>query len=200
MSERSTAKWVQPVVDYTGLACFALGYIIKRDILMASWGLAIGSAIGLIVGLIMQRKLPLMPLVTGLLAIVFASLTLIFHNSFFVKIKLTVVDSLFAIILLGGVAMGKRPLKAVLGAALKMSDGAWKTLTLRYGFYCVFLAVANSILALNPSTFSDDVYVAFRTIAVPIMTVLFSLAQTPFLMREMKDEEAAHDLPPPPAS
>ena len=200
MTERSTAKWVQPVVDYTGLACFALGYIIKRDILMASWGLAIGSAIGLIVGLIMQRKLPIMPLVTGVLAIVFASLTLIFHNSFFVKIKLTVVDTLFAIILLGGVAIGKRPLKAVLGAALKMSDPAWRTLNLRYGFYCVFLAVANSILALNPQTFSDDVYVAFRTIAVPVMTVLFSLAQTPFLMREMKDEEAAHDLPPPPAS
>ena len=200
MSERSTAKWVQPVVDYTGLACFALGYIIKRDILMASWGLAIGSAIGLIVGLIMQRKLAIMPLVTGVLAIVFASLTLIFHNSFFVKIKLTVVDTLFAVILLGGVAIGKRPLRAVLGAALKMSDPAWRTLNLRYGFYCVFLALANSILALNPQTFSDDVYVGFRTIAVPVMTVLFSLAQTPFLMREMKDEEAAHDLPPPPAS
>ena len=81
---RTTAKWVQPVVDYTGLAAFVIGYLIKRDLQMAAWGLAIGSVIGLAVGLIMQRKLAMMPLVTGILAIVFASLTLIFHNDFFI--------------------------------------------------------------------------------------------------------------------
>ena len=128
MTERSTAKWVQPVVDYSGLALFVVGYLIKRDLMMAAWGLAIGSVVGLIVGLIMQRKLAVMPLVTGVLAVVFAGLTLIFHNTFFLKIKLTVVDSIFAIILLGGVAMGKRPLKAVIGAAVHMSDPAWRTL------------------------------------------------------------------------
>jgi intracellular septation protein len=200
MSQASTAKWVQPVVDYSGLGLFVLVYIVKRDLQTASWGMAIGSALGLIVGFIMQRKLALMPLVTGSIAIVFASLTLIFHNTFFIKIKLTVVDTIFAAVLLGGLAIGKRPLKAVLGAAIKVSDQAWKVLTLRYGLYCAFLAISNAIIALNPAIFSDDIYVAYRTIAVPLMTVVFSLAQTPFLMREMKDEEAAHELPPPPAN
>jgi intracellular septation protein len=141
-----------------------------------------------------------MPLVTGASAIFFAGLTLIFHDSFFIKIKLTVIDSIFAALLLGGLALGKRPLKAVLGAALTMSDPAWKTLTLRYGLFCLFLAVANAVIALNPAIFSDAVWVAFRFPVVPIMTVLFSLAQTPLIMREMKDAEAADELPPPPAS
>jgi intracellular septation protein len=197
---KHAAKWVQPVVDYSGLGIFVLIFIIQRDLVMASWGLAAGSAVGLIVGFLMQRKLAWMPLVTGASAIFFASLTLIFHDSFFIKIKLTVVDSIFAVLLLGGLAMNKHPLRAVLGGAIKMSDAAWRTLTIRYGLYCVALAVANAVIALNPTIFSDAVWVAFRFPVVPIATVLFSLAQTPFLMREMKDEEAIEDVPPPPAS
>src|SRR3954462_6506682 len=101
MTERSTAKWAQPVVDYTGLGLMLVGYIVKRDLMGASAGLIVGSVIGLLIGLVMQRKLALMPLVTGVLAVVFGGLTLYFHNSFFLKIKLTVVDSIFAVILLG---------------------------------------------------------------------------------------------------
>lgn len=198
--DKTTPKWVQPVVDYTGLGLFVLAFIIKRDLLAASWGLAAGSVIGLVVGFVMQKKLAWMPLVTGASAIFFASLTLIFHDSFFIKIKLTVIDSIFAVLLLGGLAVGKRPLKAVLGAAVNLSDPAWRTLTIRYGLYCAFLALANAVIALNPKLFSDAVWVAFRFPGVPIMTVVFSLAQTPFLMREMKDPEHATDLPPPPAS
>lgn len=196
---KHTAKWVQPVVDYSGLAVFLLIYLIRRDVVVASWGLAAGSVIGLVVGFLMQRKLAIMPLATGLSAIFFAGLTLIFHDSFFIKIKLTVVDTIFAVLLLGGLAMNKHPLRAVLGGAIRMSDAAWRTLTIRYGLYCVALAVSNAIIALNPSIFSDAVWVAFRFPGVPIATVLFSLAQTPFLMREMKDEEAVEDVPPPPA-
>jgi intracellular septation protein len=200
MTERPTAKWVQPVVDYTGLGLFVIGYLIRRNLLDAAWGLAAGSVIGLAIGLVMQRKLALMPLVTGVLAVFFAGLTLYFHNSFFLKIKLTVVDTIFAIILLGGAAIGKRPLKAVIGAAVHMSDAAWRTLTIRYGLYCVFLAIANAIVALTPSI-PDAWWVAFRFPGVPIMTVLFSLAQAPFFMREMKEHpEEVSEVPPPPAS
>jgi intracellular septation protein len=200
MNDAKTAKWVQPVVDYTGLGFFVIGYLLHRNLLDAAWGLAIGSVIGLLVGLVMQRKLALMPLVTGVLAVFFAGLTLYFHNSFFLKIKLTVVDSIFAVILLGGVAIGKRPLKAVIGAAVHMSDPAWRTLNIRYGLYCVFLAVANAIVALWPGI-PDAWWVAFRFPGVPILTVLFSLAQAPFFMREMKEHpEEVGEIPPPPAS
>jgi intracellular septation protein len=200
MAERSTAKWVQPVVDYTGLGLMVIGYLIRRNLLDAAWGLAVGSVIGLVVGFAMQRKLALMPLVTAVLAVVFAALTLIFHNTFFLKIKLTIVDAIFAAVLFGGVAMGKRPLKALLGAAVHMSDAAWKSLNLRYGFFCLFLAVSNAVVAMTPSI-PDAWWVAFRFPGVPILTVLFSLAQTPFFMREMKEHpEEVEEVPPPPAS
>ncbi|HET9161149.1 MAG TPA: septation protein IspZ [Caulobacteraceae bacterium] len=200
MAERSTAKWVQPVVDYTGLGLMVVGFIYRRNMMDAAWGLVAGSVIGLIVGLIMQRKIAIMPLVTAVLAVVFAGLTLYFHNTFFLKIKLTIVDTIFAVILLGGVAIGKRPLRALLGAAVHMSDTAWKSLNIRYGLYCVFLAVANAIVALTPSI-PDSWWVAFRFPGVPILTVLFSLAQAPFFMRELKEHpEEVTEVPPPPAS
>jgi intracellular septation protein len=200
MDDAKTAKWVQPVIDYSGLALFVIGYLIRRNLLDAAWGLAVGSVLGLIVGFVMQRKLAIMPLVTGVLAVVFAGLTLVFHNTFFLKIKLTVVDTIFAVILLGGVAIGKRPLRAIFGAALHMSDAAWRTLNIRYGLYCVFLAVANAVVALTPGI-PDSVWVAFRFPVVPILTVLFTLAQTPFFMREMKEHpEEIGEVPPPPAS
>ena len=61
MTEKKEPKWVQPVVDYTGLIGFAGAYAVTRDLMQASWGLAIGSAIGLAVGLLIQRRLAWLP-------------------------------------------------------------------------------------------------------------------------------------------
>jgi intracellular septation protein len=201
-------KWAQPVVDYLGLASFAGAYAITRDLMAASWGLAIGSAVGLIVGFAVLKKLAILPLVTGVTAVVFAALALIFHNSVFIKIKLTIIDGIFAVLLLGGLAMGKAPLKSVLGPALTLSDPAWKALTLRYGLLFAALAIANEIIWRNAhpgGPWGEGTWVAFKVPGVPIIVFLFAIFQAPLIFRELKaHEEAAEaakdaDFPVPPA-
>ena len=160
--------WVKYVVDYAGLVAFAGAYFVTRDLMQASWGLAIGSVGGLAVGLIVQRKIAPLPLITGALAILFAGLALVFHDAIFIKMKLTIVDGLLAAALLGGLAMGKQPLKAVLGEALKLTDATWRKL------------------------------VFFRFPGVPILAVLFSFSQVPLMMKDLKAQEEAEVVPPPP--
>ena len=192
--------WVKYVVDYAGLVAFAGSYFVTRDLMQASWGLAIGSVGGLAVGLIVQRKIAPLPLITGALAILFAGLALVFHDAIFIKMKLTIVDGLLAAALLGGLAMGKQPLKAVLGEALKLTDVTWKKLTLNYGLFFIALAIINLgvWLASDHGYLTDGQFVFFRFPGVPILAVLFSFSQVPLMMKDLKAQEEAEVVPPPP--
>lgn len=196
-------KWVQPVVDYAGLIAFVGAYVITRDLMKASWGLAIGSAAGLAAGLIFQKRIAPLPAFTGGSAVLFASLALIFHDTIFIKIKLTIIDALLAAALLGGLAMGKAPLKAMLGDALKLTDATWRKLTVRYALFFLLLAIANEIIWRNAGEgklWTEGMWVAFRFPGVPILAVLFSLSQTPMMMKDMAAVEAGGEDPPiPPA-
>lgn len=212
MADVRGPKWVQYVVDYTGLLAMVGVYVVTRDLLTAGWGLAGGSVVGLAIGLVVQRRLAMLPLVTGLSAILFAGLALVFHNTVFLKIKLTIVDGIFTAILLGGLALGKQPLRAVLGEAIKLSDQAWTKLTFRYGVFFAFLAIVNLIVWLNGTAISgllagmgvtmdsDAIWVAFRFPGVPVMALLFSATQMPLLMKELSAAEAAEEVVVPPVS
>ena len=71
----------------------------------------------------------------------FSGLTVLFHNDFFIKIKLSIIDGILALALFIGLAMGKQPLKALLGEALKLSDETWRKLTFRYALFFAALAL-----------------------------------------------------------
>ena len=207
MADKTPPKWVQPLVDYLGLIAFAGAYLISRmsgkgDLMFASWGLAIGSAAGLAIGLIVLKKLPILPLFTGVSAIVFAGLALVVHDSIFIKIKLTIIDGILACALLAGQAMGKAPLKALLGEALKLQDATWKRLTLRYALFFAFIAVSNEIIWRNAAAhhlFTEGNWVFFRFPGVPILAVIFSFTQVPLMMKDMAAQELEESPPVPPA-
>lgn len=183
-------KAVRAIVDYGGLLAFLIGYFVSRDIVQATWWLVGGSGIALAVGLIFERRLAPFPLIAGGAALVFGGLTLIFHDARFVKMKPSVMNAAFAIALLGGLALKKNPLKALLGSSINMPDDGWRKLTFRYGLF--FAAVAG----LNEAvwrTQPDDIWVVFRFPGLMILTVLFSFSQVPLMMKYAKTSE-----PPPP--
>ena len=96
--------------------------------------------------------------------------------------------------MVGGLALKKNPLKALLGESLKMPDAAWRGLTLRYGLYFVAVAVANEVVR---NTQSDAFWVNFRTALLPLALV-FSLSQTPFMMKHLQKPEEGDATPEPP--
>jgi intracellular septation protein len=191
MSQR-TRDWIRYFVDYFALLVFLVAFFATgRNLPQATWWLVGGSAVAIVVGIAVERRLAPFPLIAGGAALVFGGLSLVFHDPRLLKIKPTVMNLVFAAVLLGGLAMRKHPLKLLLGDAFEMPESAWRTLTLRYGLFFVALAVLNEIVW---RTQSDSIWVVFRFPGLAILTVLFSLTQAPMLAKYLKGGE----LPPPP--
>ena len=138
------------------------------------------------IGFTIERKISPMPLVTAGLVLVFGGLTLWLSNDIFIKIKPTILYIMFAAVLLGGLAFSRLFIKLVLGQTLNLSDTAWRTLTWRWSLFFIALAIANEIVWRHVST---NTWVAFKVWAVFPLTVLFAMAQTPFIARHQIEGE-----------
>ncbi|MBO9558883.1 MAG: septation protein IspZ [Caulobacter sp.] len=181
------SAWVRHAVDYGPLLAFLVGFLVTRSITTATWVLVVSSAVALAFGFIVERRLAPMPLIAGLGALVFGGLALVFHDPRLLKIKPTVLNIAYAVFLFGGVALGKNPLKVLLGEAMHLSDAAWRTLAIRYGAYFVVAAAINEAVW---RTQPDAVWVWFKFPGLAVLTVLFSFTQVPFLMKHMHDTDA----------
>jgi len=178
----SPPQWLHIVMD-GGPAVVFLAVLVKtHDFRLATWFVVGGSVLALIIGLVIERRLRPLPTFTGVLALVFGSLSLAFHNAEILKMKLTIIDGLLGAILFGGLLMKKNPLKLMLGQAFNLSDRAWAVLAVRYGLFWWACAIANEVIR---RTQSDITWGYFR-VAVIIVAVLFALAQTPFLLKHNK--------------
>ncbi|WP_300574413.1 septation protein IspZ [Phenylobacterium sp.] len=186
-------RMVRFVVDYGGLLAFLAGFFLTgRDLIAATWWLVAGSALALVIGLVFERRIAPIPAISGGAALFFGGLTLIFQDEMFVKIKPTIMNLIFGAGLLGGLALGKSPLKMMLGTALQLPDAAWRKLTFNYGLYFIAIAVLNEVVW---RTQSNEVWVLFRMPGLMILGLVFSFSQVPLMMRHAKTD----DPPPPPS-
>ncbi|WP_165183954.1 inner membrane-spanning protein YciB [Caulobacter soli] len=191
--KKKNAAWVRTAVDYGAPIAFAAAFFLTKNFQTATWVLVAASALALILGYAVERRVALLPLFSGVMALIFGTLGLVFHSDVFVKIKVTVVNAALAIFMIGGVLTGRAPLKALMGEAIHLPDTAWRTLTLRYGGYFAFAAVANELVRLTQTT---DMWVKFRIGLLPL-ALLFSLSQVPFMMKHIaKGDEAQTPEPP----
>ena len=129
----------------------------------------------------------MMPLVSGIVVLVFGALTLYLHDEIFIKMKPTIVNTLFGAVLLGGLAFGKSLLGYVFDSAFRLDAEGWRKLTLRWGLFFFFLAALNEVVWRN---FSTDFWVAFKVWATMPITLLFTIGQLPLIMRHSLDNEA----------
>ncbi len=145
------------------------------------------TVISLAVSWLLVRRLPIMPLVSGIVVLIFGALTLYLHNDVFIKMKPTIINTLFGAILLGGLAFGKPLLGYVFDEAFRLDAEGWRKLTLRWGLFFLFLAVLNEVVWRN---FSTDFWVAFKVWATMPITILFTISQMPLIMRHSLEEQA----------
>jgi intracellular septation protein len=148
----------------------------------------VATLISLAVSLALTRRLPIMPFVTAIIVVVFGGLTLWLHDDTFIKLKPTIVNVMFGVILLGGLLFGKSLLGYVFDSAFHLTDEGWRKLTFRWGLFFFVLAVLNEIVWRN---FSTDVWVNFKVFGIMPLTFVFMLFQLPLLNRtQIKEEEA----------
>ena len=129
-----------------------------------------------------------MPLFTGVVVLIFGGLTLWLADEDFIKIKPTILYAAFAAILLGGLALKRLYIKNLLGQTVQLPDHAWRALTWRWAAFFIVIAVLNEFVRHSVST--DD-WVAFKVWGIFPLTLLFALAQTPFLMRHQVTSDSA---------
>jgi intracellular septation protein len=140
----------------------------------------VAMIISLSVSWLIFKRLAVMPLVTGIVVLVFGGLTLYFQDSTFIKMKPTIVNVLFGSILLGGLAFGQSLLKYVFGEVYNLRPAGWMALTLRWGLFFFVLAVLNEVVWRN---FSDDFWVGFKVWGIMPLTIIFSMFQVPLLTK-----------------
>jgi intracellular septation protein len=185
-------RWLQPAVDYGPLAIFFVTYLVGG--LMAATAAIIGaSLIALALAWTLERRVPLIPLITAGVVAVFGGLTLWLQDETFIKMKPTIVQLLFAAILLGGLLFDRPLLKPLLGKVMPpMSDAAWRRFTLRYGLFFIAMALLNEVVWRTQST---DFWVTFKVFGLTGLTLLFILTQMPFIARETRAAGAETEPP-----
>ena len=168
---------------------------------LAYWRLGIFGATGVMMAAVFVtlgvsywklRRIPIMPLVTAVIVVVFGSLTLFLHDSTIIKIKPTALYTLFALALFFGIAFKKPMLQILFDGALHLTPEGWRKLTWRWAFFFVAMAAVNEIVW---RTQTESAWVAFKSFGFLPLTLVFAFAQAPLIIHyEAKEVEASEEI------
>ena len=183
--------WLKFAVEMGPLALFFIVYG-RLGIFAATAALMASVAASLAVSWATLRRVPVMPLVTAVIVLIFGSLTLILHDETLIKVKPTALYLLFAAALFFGLIAKKPLLKIMFDSALHVTEEGWRRLTWRWAFFFLALALVNELVWRTQTT---DVWVKFKTFGFLPLTLAFALLQAPLIVRfEAKGEETGEDF------
>jgi len=152
----------------------------RADIFVGTAWFMGAMVLSLVLSWLLLKRVALMPLVTGFVVLIFGGLTLWLHDETFIKMKPTVINSLFGAVLLGGMLFRLSLLKYVFGDVYKLKPQGWTVLTLRWGLFFFFLAILNEVVWRTQTT---DFWVAFKVWATMPLTIIFAALQIPVLSK-----------------
>jgi len=162
----------------------------RFGIFNATGAFMVAIAVSLGLSWFLTRRLAIMPVVTGVVVLVFGTLTLLLEDDTFIKLKPTIVNTLFGVILLGGLAFGKSLLGYIFDSVFKLDEEGWRKLTFRWGLFFFVLAILNEIVWRN---FSTDFWVSFKVFGIMPITLLFTISQMPLIMSHSLEDPAGRD-------
>jgi intracellular septation protein len=162
----------------------------KFGLMTATAAFMVATAIALPLAWYFERRLPVMPLVSGVFVLGFGGLTLALDNEMFIKLKPTIVNLLFAAILAGGLVLRLKLMQKLFGTVLKLTDDGWRVLTIRWVLFFVLLAALNELVWRTQTT---DFWIQFKLFGIMPLTLVFSMLQLPLITRETVVEEDAEE-------
>ncbi len=169
------ALWPKLAIELGPLLVFFAGNAVA-GIYAGTAAFMVATLISLAVARLRYHKLPVMPLVSGVIVLVFGGLTLYLRDDTFIKLKPTIVYSMFAVLLAVGLLLKKPLLELLFGPVFALTEEGWRKLTVRWAAFFVAMAVVNEIVWRN---FSTDAWVSFKAFGFLPLTFLFALAQVP---------------------
>ena len=167
----------------------------SQPIIFATAVFMVAMAISLVLSWVLLKRVAVMPLVTAVVVLVFGGLTLWFQDAVFIKMKPTIVNTMFGAVLLGGLVFGQSLLRYVFGDVYKLKPRGWWVLTLRWGLFFLVLAVLNEVVwrgadaIYSDAKAANDLWVAFKVWGIMPLTIVFSMFQLPLLKTYAPDPE-----------
>ncbi len=137
----------------------------KWNLKIATVAVIIATLVFTIMGFLVERRIPVFPIVTVILVLLLGGATLIFNDALFIKIKPTIGNLLFALTLLIGLFMRPSLLSRALEGQVHLTEKGWKVLTIRWVLFAIILACANEFIWRTQDT---DTWVAFKASLAPV--------------------------------
>src|SRR6201997_5501652 len=160
------------------LVFFAVNAKFHLFVATAAFMVAIVGA--MIASYAVTRHVPIMALVTGLVVLVFGTLTLVLHDETFIKVKPTIIYGLFAAVLGGGLLFGRSFIAILFDQVFNLTPKGWRILTLRWALFFLGMAILNEFIWRTQST---DFWVGFKAFGVIPLTMIFAVIQMPLVKR-----------------
>jgi len=166
-------------IDFGPLVVFFVAYAFK-GLIVATAVFIVATLIALVATYILTRKLSLVLLFTGAVVLVFGGLTVALADELFIKLKPTIINGIFALVLFVGLLFQRSLIKPLFGAAFKLEERGWRMLTLRWAMFFLVLAFLNEFVWRN---FSTDIWVAFKVFGIIPLIFIFHFTQIPLIKR-----------------
>ncbi|UTD27128.1 septation protein A [Bradyrhizobium sp. WD16] len=152
----------------------------KGNLFIATAAFMVAVVAAMAVSYVVTRHVPIMAIVSGIIVLVFGTLTLVLHDETFIKIKPTIIYGLFGAILGGGLFFNRSFIAVLFDQMFNLTPVGWRQLTLRWALFFVFMALLNEAIWRTQST---DFWVGFKAFGVIPLTMIFAMAQMPLIKR-----------------
>ena len=168
------------VTDFGPLLVFFYFYkIYGNDLIKAIPPLVIATLLAVIAVFILEKKIPFVPLIGAVIISVFGGLSYYFNNPIFIYLKPTIINLIFALILiLGHKFFQKNVLKIMLSKTIQLDDIGWNKLNYRWAYFFIFLAGLNELVW---RTQTEQIWVIFKVWVILPLTFIFTIFQVPLI-------------------
>ena len=169
-------SFIKFITDFGPLLVFLFFYYNSdKNLKIAIPPFIIATIIALAIVWFLEKKIPMIPLIGGILITLFGGLTIYFDNPIFIYIKPTIINILFGLALLFGKYFTKEPvLKKILGKSIMLNDEGWNILNKRWVFFFFSLAILNELVW---RTQSEEFWVNFKVWGILPITFTFTIFQ-----------------------
>ena len=164
------------LTDFGPLVIFFYYYYdSEKDLKIAIPPFIVATIIALIVMWLLEKKIPKVPLVSGILITLFGGLTIYFNNPIFIYIKPTIINILFGLALIFGKLFTTEPiLKKLMGNSISLKNEGWEILNTRWIYFFFSLAILNELVW---RTQSEEFWVNFKVWGLLPITFIFTAFQ-----------------------
>ena len=187
---KSPSSWLRPSVEYGPIAIFFVAFNLA-DLFVATAAIMVATTLALAISYAVERRIPMMPLITAALVGIFGGLTLWLNDETFITMKPTIIQAIFGSVLFFGLLANRLFLKSLMGSVWHMTDKGWKILTMRFSVFFYLSAILNEAIWRTQST---DFWVNFKVFGLTGLTIAFVVSQLPLLKRFSEKGSVDHSV------